>query len=112
MKPLIHWDDFDKIDMRVGTITHAELNEKAKKPAYILHVDFGSEIGIKKSSAQITTQYKPKDIIGAQVIAVINFPVKQIASMMSECLILGAVDGADVTLLSTLDHTPNGLKIN
>ena len=104
------WGDFSKIDMRVGTIVSAEPFEKAKRPAYILRVDFG-ELGIRKTSAQITKLYEAEQLVGKQVIAVVNFPPKQIANIMSECLILGAVNGDDVTLLTPEREANNGLRI-
>ncbi|MDB5256787.1 MAG: tRNA-binding protein [Chitinophagaceae bacterium] len=104
------WKEFEKIDMRVGTIVHAEVFEEARNPSYKITISFG-EYGLRKTSAQITTLYQPEDLIGKQVIAVINFPPKQIANMLSECLLLGAVDGNDVTLLSTERPVKNGLKI-
>ena len=84
----LSWQDFAKVDMRVGTILEAEIFKEARNPAYILKVDFG-EMGMKKTSAQITKLYQPDELIGKQVVAVINFPPKQIATIMSECLILG-----------------------
>ena len=110
MENNLKWDEFLKVDMRVGTILSAEIFEKARKPAYILVVDFGS-IGTKKTSAQITNLYQPADLIGKQVIAVINFPPKQIANIMSECLILGGVNGDDVTLLQPERRVENGMRI-
>lgn len=107
---LIQWSDFSKIEMRVGTIIEAEVFKEAQKPAYKLIVDFG-ELGQRKTSAQITKLYSPDAIIGKQVIAVVNFPPKQIANIRSECLILGAVDGEDVTLLTTDNPVKNGLRI-
>lgn len=106
----ITWDDFAKIDMRVGTIVSAEVFEEARKPAYKITVDFG-ELGQRKSSAQITKLYAPECLIGRQVICVVNFPRKQIATLMSECLIMGVVDGEIVTLLSPERDVKNGLKI-
>ncbi len=107
----IHFSDFMKIDMRVGTIIQAVFFPKAKKPAYQLHIDFGA-LGIKKTSAQITVLYQPENLIGKQVIAVVNFPVKQIANFQSECLVLGVVGEADeVSLLSPNHQMTNGLKI-
>lgn len=105
------WDDFTKVDMRVGTIIAAEVFKEVKKPAYKLVVDFG-EIGLKKTSAQLTALYSTADLIGMQVIAVINFPPKQIANFMSECLILGAVEEKNtVTLLQPKRQVSNGTKI-
>lgn len=107
------WADFEKVDIRVGTVLKAEVFEKAKRPAYKLEIDFGQEIGLRKSSAQITQRYTPEELIGRQVVAVINFPPKQIANFWSECLVLAAVDGAEGTTLLTPDkHTSNGLKIS
>ena len=110
MEP-ITWQDFEKIEIRTGTIISAEVFKEAKKPAYILHIDFGAS-GIKKSSAQITTLYKPSELIGKQIVAVVNFPEKQIANIKSQCLVLGAVaaDGT-VTLLQTERTTGNGIRI-
>lgn len=108
----LSWDDFSKVDMRVGTIVEAKLFEQAKNPSYQVQIDFGPEIGLKKTSAQITTKYLPEELIGKQVIAVVNFPPKQIANFMSECLLLGAVDSKDVVLLSTDMSVKNGLKIS
>ncbi len=107
---LISWSDFEKVDMRVGTIIAAEIFKEARKPAYKLVVDFG-ELGTRKTSAQITKLYSPEEVIGKQVIAVVNFPTKQIATIQSECLIMGAVDGDEVTLLSTDKPAKNGLRI-
>jgi len=107
---LINWNDFSKIEMRVGTIISAEIFKEAKKPAYKITIDFG-DFGIKKTSAQITKRYFPDDIIGKQVIAVVNFPPKQIANIQSECLILGAVNEDEVILLTTDKSVNNGLRI-
>ncbi len=106
----INWSDFSKVEMRVGTIISAELFVEARNPAYKLLVDFG-EFGIKKSSAQITKLYQPADLTGKQVIGVINFPPKQIATIKSECLILGAVENDEVTLLTVDLKVKNGLRI-
>ena len=106
------WSDFEKIDMRTGTIISAEDFVGAKKPAIILHIDFGP-LGIKKSSAQITMRYTPSTLVGRKVIAVVNFPPKQIGPIMSECLVLGAIDGrGDVALLSSEESVPNGWRIS
>jgi tRNA-binding protein len=108
----ISWSDFEKVDIRVGTIIAVQDFPKARKPAYQLEIDFG-EAGIKKSSAQITAKYSKEDLIGMQVTAVVNFPVKQIANFFSECLVLGAVDkDGEVTLLTPSSGTENGLKIS
>jgi tRNA-binding protein len=108
----LSWSDFEKVDMRVGTIVTANDFPEARNPAYILEIDFGEEIGIKKTSAQITKLYTIDELIGQQVVAVVNFPKKQIASIMSECLILGAVDNKEVTLLQPGLKAKNGLKIS
>ena len=112
MEEPITWQDFNKIDMRVGTIIAALDFPEARNPSYKLHVDFGDEIGIRKTSAQITEKYKKENLIGLQVTAVVNFPKKQIANFMSECLILGAVDNSSVVLLQPQMKVPNGLKIS
>ena len=112
MNEIISWNDFSKIDMRVGTIIEIRDFPEARKPAYQLHVDFGKKIGVKKTSAQITQRYTKDELLGRQVIAVVNFPKKQIANFMSECLILGAVDGSYVTLLRPEAEVDNGLKIS
>ena len=97
--------------MRVGTVISSEVFEQARQPAYKLVIDFGP-LGIKKSSAQITDRYKPEELIGKQIIAVVNFPPKQIATMMSECLVLGAIDDQQhVTVLSIDKAVKNGLRI-
>ena len=103
--------DFEKIDIRVGIITNAEKFHEAKKPAYKITIDFG-EIGIKKSSAQITKLYSPEELIRKQIIAVVNFPSKQIANLQSECLISGVINkNKDVILLQPQRKTINGLRI-
>lgn len=107
----ISWNDFEKIDMRVGTVIAVSDFPEARNPAYQLHIDFGETIGIKKTSAQITALYDKKDIMGLQVVAVVNFPKKQIGSFMSECLVLGAIEGEKVTLLSPGISSKNGLRI-
>ncbi|MEI7735100.1 MAG: tRNA-binding protein [Ferruginibacter sp.] len=108
---MITWDDFEKIDIRVGTIIDACEFPHAKKPAYQLTIDFGM-LGIKKSSAQITALYKLNELVGKQVIAVVNFPVKQIANFFSECLVLGLYNEAqEVVLLQPSIPAKNGSKI-
>lgn len=107
----ISWSDFEKIKLHVGTIIEAEMFDAARKPAYILKIDFG-ELGIKKSSAQITVHYQPEELIGKQIIAVTNFPPKQIANIMSECLVLGIYDNqGDVVLLTPDKKVANGNQI-
>ncbi|MBL7707346.1 MAG: tRNA-binding protein [Taibaiella sp.] len=106
----ISWGDFEKIEMRVGTIIEAEVFREAKKPAYKIRIDFGP-YGIKKSSAQVTRLYQPEELIGKQIIAVLNFPPKQIANLKSECLIMGVVDEAEVTLIGPGKPVANGLRI-
>ena len=110
--PMITWNDFEKVEMRVGTIWDVQDFPKAKKPAYQLTIDFGVELGIKKSSAQITKRYTKEDLIGKQIIAVVNFPKKQIADFMSECLVLGSVgEQNDIVLLTSDIPVENGLRI-
>ena len=106
------WSEFEKVDMRIGTIIDANDFPKARKPAYQLTIDFGVEIGIRKSSAQITKRYNKDELIGKQIMAVVNFPKKQIANFFSECLVMGAVDGDDVILMEPSTKVPNGLKIS
>ncbi|SMC42083.1 tRNA-binding protein [Moheibacter sediminis] len=107
----LSWDDFEKVDMRVGTILEVNDFPKARKPAYQLTMDFG-ELGIKKSSAQIVSLYNREELIGKQVIAVVNFPPKQIANFISECLVLGVYnENSDVVLLTPDKKTDNGCKI-
>ncbi len=108
---MIGWDDFQKVDMRTGTILEARPFPEARKPAYQLVIDFGP-LGTRKSSAQITTLYTPAELVGRQVIAVVNFPPKQIGPFMSECLVLGSVDDQGVvTLLHPSQQVENGLRI-
>lgn len=107
----ITWSDFEKVDMRVGTIIEVNDFPKARKPAYQLKVDFGAEIGIRKTSAQITKRYTKEDLLGKQTVAVVNFPKKQIANFMSECLVMGAVDGDEITLIQPEAQIANGLRI-
>ena len=106
------WEDFEKTEMRIGTIAAVNDFPEARKPAYQLTIDFGPEIGIRKSSAQITKRYKKEDLMHRQVVAVVNFPKKQIGKFMSECLVLGAVGNeGDVVLLSPDFQVENGLRI-
>ena len=108
---IITWDDFEKIDIRIGTIIEVSDFPKAKKPSYQLTIDFG-ESGIKKSSAQITDLYKKEELVGKQIVAVINFAPKQIANFLSECLILGVyTDKKEVVLLQPQQQVQNGWKI-
>ncbi len=108
----LSWEDFEKTEMRVGTIIQADDFPEARKPAYQLTIDFGPTIGIRKSSAQITKRYHKEDLINRQVVAVVNFPRKQIGKFMSECLVLGAVGTeGDVVLLSPDFKVENGLRI-
>ncbi|MCQ2487579.1 MAG: tRNA-binding protein [Clostridia bacterium] len=105
------FDDFMKLDIRVGTVTDAKVFEKAKKPAYQLTVDFGEEIGMKRSSAQITDHYAPENLIGKQVLAVVNFPPRQIANFMSEVLVLGTYSEGGVVLITPDKPAKNGDKL-
>ena len=108
---MLSWEDFDKVVMRVGTITEVTDFAKAKNPAYQLTIDFG-DLGIKRSSAQITKLYSKDILLGKQVIAVVNFPPKQIANFFSECLVLGVVGkDKEVTLLQPEREVKNGLRI-
>ena len=109
---LISWKDFEKVEMRVGTVVEVSDFPKARNPAYQLKIDFGKEIGSRKTSAQITRRYSKEDLQGRQVVAVVNFPKKQIANFMSECLILGAVGAENDIVLLNLDFkVENGLRI-
>ena len=105
------FDDFMKLDIRVGTIIDAKVFEKARKPAYQLQVDFGEEIGVKKSSAQITNHYQPEELINKQVLAVVNFPPRQIANFMSEVLVLGTYSEDGVVLITPDKIVKNGDKL-
>lgn len=105
------FDDFTKLDIRVGTIIDANIFEKAKKPAYQLKIDFGEQIGIKKSSAQITERYTLSELIGKQVLAVVNFPPRQISNFMSEVLVLGTYSKDGVVLIIPEKPVSNGDKL-
>lgn len=105
------FDDFMKLDIRVGTIVEAKPFEKARKPAYQLKVDFGGELGIKQSSAQITDHYTPDGLIGKQVLAVVNFPPRQIANFFSEVLVLGTYSEGGVVLITPDKPVQNGDKL-
>ncbi|GAA4883598.1 tRNA-binding protein [Flaviramulus aquimarinus] len=111
MNDIITFDDFIKIDLRIGTIIEVNDFPEARKPAYQLTIDFG-DLGIKKSSAQITKLYKKEDLLQRQIVAVINFPKKQIAKFSSACLVLGAVNGNDVILLSPESKVKNGSVVS
>ncbi len=105
------FEDFMKLDIRVGTIIKVEEFKKAKKPAYKLEIDFGEEIGIKKSSAQITNIYNPEELIGKQILGVVNFPKKQIADFLSEVLVLGTYSKEGVILITPDKKASNGDKL-
>jgi tRNA-binding protein len=105
------FDDFMKLDIRVGTIISAKVFEKARKPAYQLEVDFGEELGVKRSSAQSTVHYTPGSLIGKQVLAVVNFPPRQIANFMSEILVLGTYSKDGVVLITPDKPVENGDKL-
>ena len=108
----ISWDDFFKVELRVGRIVSAEVFVQARKPAYVLQVDFGEVIGTRKSSAQITGLYQPDDLIGKLVVAVVNFPTKQIGPLRSECLVTGFHDAnGDVALCIPDREVPLGAKL-
>lgn len=109
----ISWKDFEKVDMRVGTIIEVLDFPEARSPAYKMKIDFGDKLGIKKTSAQITKRYNKEDLLNRQILAVVNFPKKQIANFMSECLVLGAVGtNNDIVLLHPGMQVENGLRIS
>ena len=103
----ISWQDFEKVELRVGTIVSAEEFPEARKPAYKLMIDFGDKIGIKKSSAQVTDLYKCEDLVGRQIVAVVNFPAKQIGPFISECLVTGFVPADASVVLAVPDKPAN-----
>lgn len=108
----ISWDDFTKVELHVGRIVDARVFTAARKPAYVLHVDFGPEIGVRKSSAQITALYTPEELVGRLVVGVVNFPKKQIGPLMSECLVTGFHDAnGDVALCVPDRPVPLGAKL-
>lgn len=111
MAQTITFEDFTKVDLRIGTIIEVQDFPEARNPAYQLTIDFG-DLGIKKSSAQITTVYEKEDLLRRQIVAVVNFPKKQIATFMSECLVLGAVNGKDVILLNPENKVKNGSTVS
>lgn len=108
----ISWDDFMKVELRVGRVLSAEAFPQARKPAYVLRVDFGPEIGVRKSSAQVTALYRPEDLVGRLVVGVVNFPAKQIGPLMSECLVTGFHDADGRVALCVPDRdVPLGTRL-
>ena len=109
---IIEWADFERIELRAGTVIKVEEFPQARKPAWKLTIDFGSELGTRRSSAQLTELYQPESLIGRQIMAVVNFPEKQIGPFMSECLVTGMcrADGA-VVLMCPLEPVPNGARL-
>ncbi len=108
----IDWQDFEQVELRVGRVTSAEVFPEARKPAYRLEVDFGADLGVRKSSAQITDLYEPGELVGKLVVAVVNFPPKQIGPMMSECLVTGFYDSDGRVTLCVPEHdVPLGAKL-
>ncbi|OBQ45802.1 tRNA-binding protein [Halodesulfovibrio spirochaetisodalis] len=108
----ITWNEFEKVELRVGKILSAEVFKEARKPAYIMQIDFGEEIGLRKSSAQITVHYTPEELVGRRIVAVVNFPKKQIGPIMSECLVTGFADDAGAIVLCGVDRdVPLGAKL-
>ena len=112
MMDLVSFDDFLKVELRMGRVLSAEVFAQARKPAYVLHVDFGPALGVRKSSAQITVHYTPEDLIGRLVVAVVNFPAKQIGPLMSECLVTGFHDANGAVALCVPDRdVPLGTRL-
>ena len=108
----ISWGDFERVEIRVGTVVSAEPFPEARKPAYVLHVDFGEPVGTLKSSAQITAHYTPEALLGRQVVAVVNFPPKQIGPLRSQCLVTGFHDADGHVVLAVPDGpVPNGTRL-
>lgn len=112
MDKFISWEDFEKIELKVGTVVKAEEFPEARRPAYKVWVDFGGDMGIKKSSAQITVHYTPEELIGKQIVAVVNFPAKQIGPIKSEFLLTGFYDENDDVVIAQPERAvPNGAKL-
>lgn len=111
MSNTIQFEDFTKVDLRIGTIIEVKDFPEARNPAFQLKIDFGG-LGVKKTSAQITTIYNKEDLLNKQIVAVVNFPKKQIANFMSECLVVGVVKEKDVFLLNPEQKVPNGTSVN
>jgi tRNA-binding protein len=108
----IEWRDFEKVDLRVGEVVAAEIFKEARKPAYILHVDFGKDLGVRKSSVQVTEVYSAEELVGRRVVGVVNFPRKQIGPLMSECLVTGFHDSEGRVVLCVPDKdVPLGAKL-
>ncbi len=108
----ISWDDFARVELRVGTVIAADPFPQARRPAYQLRIDFGPELGVRKSSAQITAHYTPEDLVGRQVVAVVNFPLKQIGPFQSEVLVTGFYDAAGAVVLVQPERpVPNGARL-
>lgn len=112
MSETISWDDFSKVELKIGTVVRAEEFPEARKPAYKVWVDFGGDLGVRKSSAQITVHYTPEELIGKQIVAVVNFPVKQIGPMKSEFLLTGFYDEDGAVVIAQPERpVPNGARL-